>query len=286
MDVDDYNELKPMKSHTEIFDLSGRAGIIIGGTGKMGQQFALALSNAGATVVIADVNSDKCEHVAKEITASTKGSALGMACDVTQEKRIKELFHEFANRFRQIDFLIYNVMAKPEGYYKSLDQYTVNTWDQVISGNLTGAFLCCREAGKLMLPNKSGSIVLTSSTYGIVGPDQRIYQHCDISKNIYAGSDPLNCPASYSASKAGLVGLAKHFATLWGEYRIRVNTFIPGGVFDGQEESFHEAYTTRVPLGRMAVCSDYNGAILFLVSDASRYMTGASLVLDGGWSAW
>jgi NAD(P)-dependent dehydrogenase (short-subunit alcohol dehydrogenase family) len=153
--------------------------------------------------------------------------------------------------------------------------------------NLSGTFLCCREASKIMIEQSTGgSIVVTASTYGVVGPDQRIYDGCSPGKNLYGGNFKLNAPASYSASKAGLIGLARYLATYVGSNGIRVNVLTPGGVFDGQEESFHAAYTQRVPLGRMAVWSDYNGAILFLISDASRYMTGSNLVVDGGWTAW
>jgi NAD(P)-dependent dehydrogenase (short-subunit alcohol dehydrogenase family) len=120
----------------------------------------------------------------------------------------------------------------------------------------------------------------------MVSPDQRIYRDCQPAKNPYGGEDPLSVPASYSASKGGLIAFARHLATLWAEDGIRVNVLIPGGVHDGQEESFHQEYIRRTPLGRMAVWSDFNGAILFLASDASRYMTGANLIVDGGWSAW
>jgi len=185
-----------------------------------------------------------------------------------------------------LDVLIYNVMAKPEGYYKDTDNYTTETWKGVVDANLTGAFLCARAAGALMKKTGGGSIILTSSVYGMVGPDQGIYKDCLAAENLYGGEDKLNCPASYSASKAGIIGLSKHLAALWGGDAIRVNVLVPGGVYDGQEEAFHKEYVRRTPLGRMAVWSDYNGAILFLASEASRYMTGTTLVLDGGWTAW
>jgi NAD(P)-dependent dehydrogenase (short-subunit alcohol dehydrogenase family) len=261
-------------------------GIIVGGAGKMGQQFATTLGYAGATIIIADVNRKKCNILAEEISLQTKSSVSGFECNITDEKQIQKLFHEVYEKYKRIDFLIYNVMTKPDGYYKSNDEYTTKTWNEVLSGNLTGAFLCCREVAKYMKSTKRGTIVLTSSTYAIVGPDQSIYRDCSPAKNIYGDSDPLNCPASYSASKAGLIGLVRYFATLWGDINIRVNVLIPGGVYDGQEEPFHEKYIKRTPLGRMGVWSDYKGAILFLVSDASRYMTGALLVVDGGWTAW
>jgi len=177
-------------------------------------------------------------------------------------------------------------MSKPEGYYRPTDQYPEKTWEMALQGNLTSAFLCCRQAEKYLKNRHYGSVVLISSIYGVVGPDQRIYQGCLAADNIYGSSDPLNCPAVYSATKAGLIGLGKHFAALWGPQHIRINILTPGGVYDGQAEPFHRKYSDRTPLGRMAVWSDFNGAILFLVSDASRYMTGSNLVVDGGWTSW
>lgn len=282
----DYFKIKEFHKVESIFNLTGKVAVIIGGAGKMGKQFAITLGYAGAKVVLSDVDARKCKALAKEVEALTSTSVIGLKCDASKERQVQELFKKVHDTCGKIDILIYNVMAKPDGYYTPLNKYSLSTWKAVLDGNLTGAFLCCREAVNHMKKSRGGSIVLTSSLYGIVGPDQRIYKGCSPKKNIYGGADPLNCPASYSASKAGLVGLARHLATLWGEFNIRVNVLVPGGVYDSQERSFHNEYAKRTPLGRMGVWSDYNGAILFLASDASRYMTGATLVIDGGWSAW
>ena len=286
MNIQRYKKIKTLEKPADIFDMKGKAGIIVGGAGKMGQQFAKTLSYAGAKVVIADIDERECNRLAKNISVCTNTPVNGHQCDVTKEKQIRNLFKVVYEKYKQIDFLIYNVMTKPEGYYRSFSSYPVTTFKRVLDGNLTGAFLCCREAGNYMEKVNGGSIVLTSSTYGLVGPDQRIYKDCSPSQNIYNRNDSLYCPVSYSASKAGLIGLGKYLATFWGEINIRVNVLVPGGVYDGQEENFHKEYVKNTPIGRMAVWSDYNGAILFLVSDASRYMTGATLVIDGGWTAW
>ncbi len=281
-----YSKIPELQKIDAIFGLKGKVAVIFGGAGKMGQQFAITLGYAGAKVVLSDIDAKKCKAAAKKAGALTSTSIIGLKCDASKEGQVQELFKKVHDMYGKIDILIYNVMAKPDGYYKPLNQYPVSTWEGVLNGNLTGAFLCCREAKKYMEKSRGGSIVLTSSVYGIVGPDQRIYKDCSPKKNIYGGANPLNCPASYSASKAGLIGLAKHLAVQWGEFNIRVNVLVPGGVYDRQEESFHNEYVKRTPLGRMAVGSDYNGAVLFLASDASRYMTGATLVIDGGWTAW
>ena len=282
----EYTKIPELYKLDSIFDLTEKAAVIFGGSGKMGQQFAKTLGYAGARIVLADINAAENKVAAEKASAQSGAEIIGMKCDSGKEVQVKELFEKVKKRFGRIDILIYNVMAKPDGYYKPLKTYPVRTWDGVLHGNLTGAFLCCREAAKHMEKSGGGSIVLTSSVYGLVGPDERIYKDCSPKKNIYGGSDPLNCPAAYSASKAGLIGLARHLAAAWGKHNIRVNVLVPGGVFDNQEESFHREYIKRTPLGRMAVWSDYNGAVLFLTSEASRYMTGATLVLDGGWTAW
>lgn len=282
----DYSKIPELYKVESIFNLTGKVAVIIGGAGKMGQQFAITLGYAGAKVVLSDVDARKCKAMAKEVATLTSTSVIGLKCDASKERQVQELFRKVHNTYGRTDVLIHNVMVKPDGYYRPLSQYPVRTWKSVLNGNMTGAFLCCQEAVNYMKKSNGGSIVLTSSIYGIVGPDQRIYRGCSSEKNIYGGPDPLNCPAAYSASKAGLIGLARHLATSWGEFNIRVNVLVPGGVYDSQEESFHNEYVKRTPLGRMAVWSDYNGAILFLASDASRYMTGAILVIDGGWTAW
>ncbi len=284
MDPSDYFKISKLDGPQKIFDLTNRAGIITGGSGKMGQQFATVLAKAGAKVIISDIDEKKCHEIALGISESSSGEVIGVGCDVTNETQVRNLFERTSAEVGQLDFLINNVMSKPPGYYRPFFAYGTDTWENVLKGNLTGTYLCCREAAKMMKKNKSGSIVITSSIYGLVGPDQRVYEGG--SNNPYDKNDPLSLPCVYSVSKGGLNMLAKHLATLFGPDQIRVNVLVPGGVYDHQETSFHEAYVNRTPLGRMAVWSDYNGAILFLVSNASRYMTGANLVVDGGWTAW
>jgi NAD(P)-dependent dehydrogenase (short-subunit alcohol dehydrogenase family) len=163
----------------------------------------------------------------------------------------------------------------------------LNTWKKVVDSNLTGAFLVAQAAIKAFLKRKiNGNIIFLSSTYGVVGPDPSIYQGLNSKKNIYGGKFALNTPAAYSSTKTGLIGLAKYIATNFGKYKIRANVLSPGGVYDKQEKKFVNKYKNKVPLNRMADWKDYNGAILFLASDASKYMTGTNLIIDGGWTAW
>lgn len=282
----EYSNLEALEKPSRIFDLTGRVALIAGGAGKMGQQFAKTLALAGANVAIADLDKEYSLTVANKISTFTGKKILGIGVDFSEEEQISSAFKAVRDILGSIDIFIYNVMAKPDGYYRPFDEYSMKTWNTVIGGNLTGAFLGSREAAKDMKASQKGVIVLTASTYAIVGPDQRIYKDCVPKNNIYGGQYPLYQPAPYSTSKGGLISLARYLATLWGREGIRVNCLTPGGVYDGQEEVFRRAYEDRTPLGRMAEWTDYNGAILFLCSDASRYMTGSNLVVDGGWSAW
>lgn len=286
MKAEAYASIKSIYRSDSLFDLRQRVGIIAGGGGKMGREFARTLSCAGATVVLSDIDREKVFSAAEELESICPNPVTAAVCDSTDSQQVERLFESVVSDHDGIDFIVYNVMAKPPGYYQTTEAYDLETWGNVIEGNLTGAFSFCRQAASVMKQCDGGSIVLTSSVYGLVGPDQRIYEGCLPAENIYGGKDPLNCPAAYSASKAGIIGLSRYFAALWGNVGIRVNSLVPGGVFDGQEPAFHDAYVLRTPLGRMAVWSDFNGAVLFLVSDASRYMTGGTLVIDGGWTAW
>lgn len=280
-----YDDIPALEHPRDLFDLSGRVILIVGGAGLLGRQFAATLGHAGAQVVLADVDAARSEEAAAEAAGRTGAKVWAVAMDAGREESVRQAVGELRQRAGRLDGLIFGPMAKPAGYYKPFGDYRLEAWRAVIDTNLTGAFLCCREAAPL-LAERGGSVVLVSSVYGLVGPDQRIYEECSPAGNIYGGADPLNAPAPYAASKAGLAGLGRYLATLWGPRGVRVNVLFPGGVWDGHEEAFHRRYVARTVLGRMAVRSDFNGAVLFLMSDASRYMTGAHLIIDGGWTAW
>jgi len=281
-----YNTIDALQKPEQIFDLSDRVGIITGGAGKMGREFAKVLSFAGASVVLADIDKEGCQEAAVTVSKETGGNILGLPCDVSNKKDVESLFSFLESEFGRLDFLVNNIMAKPDGYYKSFEQYDVATWNEVVRSNLTGVFLTCQAAVRLMKRSNGGSIVNTASIYGVVAPDQRIYDVCSPEENLYGGKYPLNIPGVYSASKGGVISFSRYLAVSCAGDNIRVNVLTPGGVYDGQEDSFQEEYVKRTPLGRMAIWSDYNGAILFLVSEASRYMTGANLIIDGGWTSW
>ncbi len=281
-----YNKIEELNDPSTLFDLSGRVGLITGGGGKMGQQFAVTLIRSGAEIVISDRTQEICEKAATYVFNETGVRPAIFKCDVAEEKSVNALFEFIEKNCGRLDFFISNVMAKPPGYYKTFTDYDLETWNRIHDINISGAFLCSRRACDIIAKQKGGSIVITSSIYGIVAPDFNIYKGCSPVENPYGGSDPLTVPGAYASSKGGLIALAKYLSVLFAPKNIRVNVLTPGGVYDGQEEIFHQKYVERTPIGRMGVWSDYNGAVLFLVSDASRYMTGSNLIIDGGWTAW
>jgi NAD(P)-dependent dehydrogenase (short-subunit alcohol dehydrogenase family) len=262
-----------------IFSLKNKNILILGGMGLIGLNFADSLSSFGAKVFILDIK--KSPNFKKSNNISY------IKCDVTSESSLNKAFSEILKKKIKIHTLIYNVYSKPKDYYKKFDNYKYKTWNQVVKANLSGAFLSSQIAIKYFKKeNIAGNLIFVLSTYGIVGPDLEIYKDLKAKNNIYNSDDPLTTPAVYSSTKSGLLGLAIYIATTHGKYKIRANTLTPGGIYDGQEKEFVNRYIKKVPLGRMAEVSDYNGAIVFLCSEASKYMTGANLIIDGGWTAW
>lgn len=261
----------------DLFSMKNKVVAIFGGSGKLGQEFAKTLSQNGAKVYILDIKKKNFNF----------NNISFLRCDVKKNKDINNIFKKIIKKEKRIDTVIYNVYSKPKNYYKDFQNYDLKTWKKVIDSNLTGAFLVSQSAIQNFIRKKiQGNIIFLSSTYGLVGPDPSLYQGLISKKNIYGGKFALNTPASYSSTKTALIGLAKYIATNFGKFKIRANVLSPGGVYDNQEKKFHEKYRKKVPLNRMANWSDYNGAILFLASDASKYMTGSNLVIDGGWTSW
>jgi len=279
-------ELKTKKLYTleECFSLKDKRVVIVGGAGKMAQSFSKAILSAGCrSLLISDININKLKEIKDRLSKEYKETHIYICkCDVTQEKDVNYLGSFSAKNIKHIDVLIYTVMAKPEDYYAPFSKYKSSTWDRALKGNLSGAFLVTQ--GLLPLIKPLASMIFISSVYGIVAPDPRIYKK--VKSNLYGGRYPLSLPAVYSASKSGIVGLSKYLATYLAEHDIRVNVLVPGGVYDNQGKNFYKEYIKRVPLNRMATWTDFNGAVIFLASDASRYMTGQLLIIDGGWTAW
>ncbi len=264
------------KNKNTIFSMKNKVVAIFGGSGKIGINFAKTLQAAGAKVAIVDIKFSK-NPINKKVTF--------VKCDVSSENEIKNSISFIIKKFKKVDVMIYNVYCKPDSYYKKFSKYDTKTWNEVLKVNLTGAYLVT----KYLINSKKSkklNLIYLSSIYGIVGPDNNIYKGLNPKKNIYGGKHSLNTPAAYTTTKSALLGFSKYIATTFGKDGVRSNCLTPGGVFDNQEKKFVNKYISKVPLGRMANWKDYNGAILFLASDASDYMTGSNLIIDGGWSAW
>lgn len=262
-----------MNYFEKLLNLKGKIAVVTGGLGSLGTEYTKALTQAGVKVAIFDIKEPDAKH--QLIKLSKKYPIKFFKVDITQKEQVEKSLRQIKKIWGIPSILINNAAIDlPPGKQSDRpEEYPIDKWNKVIAVNLTGMLICCQIIGKEMAKNKGGSIINISSHYGVISPDQRIY------KNFYK-------PVSYSVTKSGVLNLTRYFATYWGDKNVRVNTFTPGGVSANQPEDFVKKYCYRVPLGRMARQGEYNGVILFLASDASSYMTGANLIVDGGWTAW
>lgn len=263
------------------FNLTGRLVLVMGGGGILGKQISTALGASGARVLIADRDADRAVGVADGICDALGADvARGFSCDITDRSSLHDLKKQIEVEFGQVQVLVNNAAAKSPNFFEPFESFPVEDWDQVMAVNLKGVMLGCQVFGSAMAERGQGSIINTLSVYGIVAPDQRIYEGSE-----YEGR-AINTPAVYSASKAAVWGLTKYLAAYWGVHNVRVNAITPGGVFSGQNDEFVRRYSARVPLGRMAAQDEMNGAVVYLASDASSYVTGQNIVIDGGLTVW
>lgn len=277
------------KSIKKIYDVTGKVALITGGAGMLGMKHAEAIAEAGGSVVLADLDKEDVTASAKKVASDFGVEAMGLPVDITKKDQVEEMVRKIGDRFQRIDILINNAALTVKGgsknwngYFSPFEEYPLDLWERALEVNLTGMFLCSQAVGKRMIQQGGGVMLNIASMAGLVGPDHRIYEGV---KGPYAGGS-FNTPISYSTTKAGVINFTRYLATYWASKNIRVNVLSPGGVYDGHDEIFVKNYSSRVPLGRMADRNEYKGAVLFLVSDASSYMTGANLVVDGGWTAW
>lgn len=270
-------------SYRALFDLKGRVAVVTGATGILGPHCCAALADHGASVVAVDQAEDAVARLAHQLRERFAATAYGMVCDVADGEAVERLVAEVDKRVGPIDILHNNAATKGESlsrFCSDPTHYPLNTWNEVMAVNLTGAFQVAQAVGRRMAERGRGSIINMSSVYGVLGTDQRIYEMA-----LYEGVS-INTPPVYAASKAGLLGLTRYLASLWGHRGVRVNALSPGGVASGQNDQFQERYSARVPMGRMARVDEVVGALVFLAADASSYVTGQNIIVDGGMSAW
>ena len=267
-----------------LFDLTGRVALVTGGAGLLGEQFCRTLAAAGANVAVVDLNPEGAERVAEAIRAEG-GTAYPYPLDITDPAAVRAAVDDMHARWRRLDVLVNSAALDPKvsatGDVQSsgaFETFPLETWQKALNVNLTGMFIITQAVARVMKAQNKGSIINICSTYGLVGPDQRIYQK--------PGRPPQYKPVYYTVTKAAVLGFTRYLATYYAGTKIRVNALTPGGVYNNQDDDFVRAYSARTVLGRMARKDEMNSALLFLASDASSYMTGANLVVDGGWTAW
>ena len=266
----------------KLFSLEGKTAVVTGALGLIGRNHCEALAGHGANVIVADLDGAACA----EFAASLAMPALGCALDVTSPDSIAALRDAALARFGHLDVLVNNAaindmfenpaMAAEQSRFEN---YPLAMWQKSLEVNVTGVFLCAQILGAPMAAQGKGSIINVASTYGIVAPAQALYKTPD-------GRQPFYKSPAYPTTKGAVIAFTRFLAAYWGHAGVRVNTLSPGGVENNQQEYFIDNYAARTMLGRMAAPTDYQGALIFLAGDASAYMTGANLVVDGGWTAW
>ncbi len=268
-----------MNKYLEIFNLKQKTAIVTGGLGILGKAFCEALSAYGANVVVMDLDNEEAKEFSDSLNEKYGTNSIGLYCDTSCPEQVEESLKIISDNYNSIDILHNNAQGKTVA--KPFEDCTLEDWRTTSSVNEEGYFLMAQAVGRKMIEQGSGgSIIQTSSIYGILGPDQRIYEQASIN------GEPMGSRAVYSFTKAGVIGLTKYLATYWAKNNIRVNSITPGGVFNGQNNNFVKQYSNRVPLGRMAQREDMVGALIYLASDASSYVTGQNLIIDGGLNAW
>lgn len=266
-----------------LFDLQNRVVVVTGGLGQLGRQFTGALAAHGARVAVVDL--DQRSASAGHLASVHSGRVRFFPADVTDRSSLERALEAIV-AFWEVPFGLINNAAidsppdAPPSENGPFETYPLESWHRVMDVNVTGVLLCCQVFGGSMAEAGRGSIANVSSTYGVVSPDQRLYEY----RHSEAGQ--FFKPVGYCASKAAVLNMTRYLATYWAPRGVRVNTLAFGGVFNGQDQRFISGYCARVPLGRMACEDEYNGAVVFLISDAASYMTGSTLVIDGGWTAW
>ncbi|MBF0369432.1 MAG: SDR family oxidoreductase [Magnetococcales bacterium] len=278
----------PTHSVRQALDLSGRVAVITGGGGLLGVQHGEAIAEMGGIPVVLDLDGESARGCAENLAKSFDVPAMGMACDITRSEEVEGALVRVLERYGRVDILINNAANNPKveddafGRHGSrLEEFSLDTWNQDLNVGLTGAFLCSRVFGAEMARRGKGVILNMASDLAIIAPDQRIYQQAGKSPE----SQPVK-PVTYSVVKAGLLGLTRYLATYWADQGVRSNALLPGGVFAEQDQAFLEKLTRLIPMGRMAEKQEYKAAVVFLVSDASSYMNGATLSMDGGRTCW
>ena len=271
----------------EKFRLDNRVAVITGGAGLLGVQHAEAIAEAGGIPVLWDINEELAVNEAERIQETHKTSCIGMKVDITSLDSVRKGMSDVLSSLSYIDILINNAANDPKvksnqgDTWSRYEKFSLEMWNQDIAVGLTGAFFCCQAIGTYMAQNKGGVILNIASDLSVISPDQRLYRKAGV-----ADEQQYVKPVTYSVVKHGLVGLTKYLSTYWADKNVRVNAISPGGVYTNQPEEFVKKLTKLIPMGHMANVNEYKAAVIFMCSDASSYMTGQNVSIDGGRTVW
>ncbi len=271
-----------------LFRLDGKVVVITGAAGLLGRQHAQAVASHGGTPILLDLSQRDVDSIATELNVKYGVNALGFSVDITNEEQVKENADYLFSFFGKIDGLVNNAANNPkvedsdEVNFSRLEHFPLDVWQDDIMVGLTGSFLCAKHYGaKIAQSQSGGTIVNIASDLGLIAPDQRLYRQEGVADDLQNVK-----PVTYSVVKSGLVGLTRYLATYWPDKNVRCNAMCPGGVENGQPEDFLQAVHARIPMGRMAQPNEYQTTLLWMLSDASGYLNGAVIPVDGGRTTW
>ena len=276
------------KQSHNLFHLNKKVIIITGALGLLGQKHVEVVAQNGGIPIILDIDSKKVQLFAEKIQQKYNVSSMGLNVDITNEKKIIDSCNKIIEQYNHIDGLVNNAANNPKVEeselinFSKLENFPLEIWNKDIAVGLTGAWLCSKHYGSEIAKNKNGgSIVNISSDLGLIAPDQRLYK-----KDNETEENRSVKPVTYSVVKSGLIGLTSYLATYWADKGVRCNAMCPGGVENGQSEDFLNKVSSRIPMGRLAKSYEYQGTLLWMLSDASSYLNGAIVPVDGGRTAW
>lgn len=278
-----------MKIKKDIFNLTGKTALVFGGNGYLGKEFCKSLLNYGAKVYSCDLNISESSETAN-LKADFKGMFELFEVNATNKDKLRELKNKIIHSGKKIDIIVNTTTMKGNDFYLPFEDVSLEGWNIGLLGDLTIPFLTTQAFVPMMKKQRSGSIINIASIYGIVGNDQRIYEGSNLNRLYVRDSRKIKriySHAVYNAAKGGIISLTRYLAAYYGEFKIRVNCISPGGIYHEKENrNFVEKYSQKVPLGRKANPDEINGALIFLASDASSYVTGQNIVVDGGFTIW